>query len=228
MQTPMKILLAAGLGAASMYYMDPTRGQKRRRLARARIEYGKDAVSHGVQSATEGFNTASRHARAAGHQVSRRSGKLWKGARSLGHDLGERMDQVSHGASDAGNEVRNRAAGAAATVGSFFNRHRPNGHALAEMRDEPRGKLKFMLIPVTWIFTVGMGAAAMYYFDSSQGIYRRTRLRDRFEGWRNKTKEKLGSVGRDISDKAGEIAEQPKAGNSFGEHLRPQARPQQS
>ena len=227
MHIPMKILLTAGLGAASMYYLDPSRGRQRRKLARTRIEHGKDAVTHGVQSATEGFNTASHRARVAGRRVSRSSGKFLKGARSLGQDFGERVDQVTHGARDASHEARNRAAGAAATVGSFFNRHRPNGHALAEMRDEPRARLKFMLIPVTWIATVGIGAAAMYYFDSSQGVYRRTRLRDRFASWRNDAKDKLGSVGRDESNDAEELTEQPKAGNGSGDHLRPQARPQQ-
>lgn len=228
MQTPMQILLTAGLGAASMYFLDPSRGHKRRHRARARIEHGKDAVAHGVQSATDGFNSASHHARAAGRRVNRQSGRFMKGARSFGHDLSERMDQVSHGARDASHEARDRAAGAAASVGSFFNRHRPgNGHALADMRDEPRGKLKFMLIPVTSIITVGLGAAAMYYFDSSQGLYRRTRLRNRFASWRNTAKDKIDAVGRDISDKAEEITDQPKAGNGFGDHLRPQARPQQ-
>ncbi len=228
MQTPMKILLTAGLGAASMYYLDPSRGRQRRHLARARIEHGKDAVAHGVQTATDGFNTASHRARVAGRRVSRRSGQFMKGARSFGHDLGERMDQVSHGARDASHEARDRAAGAAASVSSLFNRYRPgNGHALADMRDEPSAKLKFMLIPVSWIATVGLGAAAMYYFDSSQGLYRRTRLRDRFAAWRNKAKDKIGAVGRDKSDDAEEITDQPKAANGFGDHLRPQARPQQ-
>lgn len=226
MQTPMKILLTAGLGAASMYYLDPSRGRQRRHLARARIEHGKEAVAHGVQSATDGFNTASHRARIAGRRVSRRSDQLLKGARSLGHDLGERVDQVTHGARDASHGARNRAAGVASTVGTFFNRHRPgNGHALAEMRDEPRAK--FLLIPVTWIATVGLGAAAMYYFDSSQGLNRRTRLRNRFAGWRIKAQEKLGAVGRDKSGDAEEISEQPKAGNGFGNHLRQQSRPQQ-
>ena len=42
MQTPMKILLSAGFAAASMYYLDPSRGNERRADARARLTGWRD------------------------------------------------------------------------------------------------------------------------------------------------------------------------------------------
>lgn len=216
MQTPMKILLTAGLGAVSMYYLDPSRGRHRRNLAVARIEHGKEAVTQGVHTATDGLNRASHRARVVRRNVSRRTDRFLRGARNFSHDVGDRVDQVTHGARDVSHDVRNRAAGAAATVGSFFDRHRPNGSALAEIRDKPRAT--FLLIPVTFIATVGLGAAAMYYFDSSQGVYRRNRLRNRFAGWRDRAKEKVRAVGRDEP-------QQPKAGNGSADRQRQQEQP---
>ncbi len=149
MQSVMKILLGAGVTAASMYYLDPSRGQDRRAEARARLEHGKDAVAQGVHKASSGFDSASRHARVAGHRLGQETGKF------------------SHGA-------RNLAAGAAGTAVSFLNRNRSHGRTRAALRDAPRGK--FLLIPGAWIATIGLGAAAMYYLDSSQGESRRARL----------------------------------------------------
>ena len=208
MQTPMKILLTAGLGAVSMYYLDPSRGRHRRALAVSRIEHGKEAVTQGVHTATDGLNRASHRARVARRNMSRRTDRFLRGARDFSHDNGDRVDQVTHGARDVSQDARSRAAAAAATVGSFFDRHRPNGNPLEEMRDEMRDepRVKFLLIPVTWIFTVGLGAAAMYYFDSSQGVFRRTRLRNRLATWRDRATEKVSAVGRDKP-------RQPKAGN---------------
>ncbi|HEX5766520.1 MAG TPA: hypothetical protein VFY27_13220, partial [Woeseiaceae bacterium] len=105
----MKILLSAGVAAASMYYLDPSRGNERRADARARLEHGKD-------------------------KLSREAGKLDHGARNL-------------------------AAGAAGTFASFLSRNRSHGKARAALRNAPRAKV--LLIPGTWIVTVGLGAATM-------------------------------------------------------------------
>ena len=178
MHTPMKILLSAGFTAASMYYLDASRGNERRADARARFENGKDLLS-------------------------RETGKLNHGARNL-------------------------AAGTAGTVASLLNRNRSHGNARAALRDAPRAT--FLLIPGTWIVTVGLGAATMYYFDSLQGQSRRTRLRARLAGWRDEAKEKMSAIGRkfpgkveEITEKAEETADQ-LIGNGSADHIRKQDR----
>lgn len=51
MSKPMRFLLTAGLGAAAMYYMDPSRGRYRRALVRDRLVHGEHQALHGVASA---------------------------------------------------------------------------------------------------------------------------------------------------------------------------------
>ncbi len=200
MQSLMKILLGAGVTAASMYYLDPSRGNDRRADARARLEHGKDAVAQGVHKASNSFDSASHHARVAGHRLGQETGKF------------------SHGA-------RNLAAGAAGSVLSFLNRNQARGKVRAALRDAPRGK--FLLIPGSWIATIGLGAAAMYYLDSSQGESRRARLYDRLAGWRDGAQEKVSAIGRKLPGKAEEITEEaeemmdPMTGNG-SDHLRKQ------
>ena len=178
MQTLMKILLSAGVAAASMYYLDPSRGNERRADARARLEHGKD-------------------------ELSRRAGKL-------DHD------------------ARNLAAGAAGTFASFLNRNRSHGKARAALRVAPRAKV--LLIPGTWIVTVGLGAATMYYFDSLQGQSRRKRLRARLAGWRDEVTETMRAIGRKLPVKAEEPIEIAKEitnqmiGNGSADSLRTQDR----
>ena len=203
MQTPMKILLSAGFAAASMYYLDPSRGNERRADARARLEHGKNAVAQGVQRASNSLDSASRHARVAGRKLSRETGKL-------NHD------------------ARNLAAGAAGTVASILNRDRSHAKTRAALQDAPRAK--FLLIPGTWIVTVGLGAATMYYLDSLQGQSRRARLRARLADWRDEAKEKMSAIGRKLPDKAEESTEKAEEimdqmiGNGSADHLRKQDR----
>jgi hypothetical protein len=204
MQSIMKILLGAGVTAASMYYLDPSRGQDRRADARARLEHGKDAVAQGVHEASNRFDSASRHARSAGHRLGQETGKL------------------SH-------DARNLAAGVAGTVIAFLNRNQARGRTRAALRDAPRAK--FLLIPGSWIATIGLGAAAMYYLDSAQGESRRARLYDRFAGWRDGAQEKMSAIGRKLPGSAGQLAEDaeentdkeimdPVPGNGSADRLR--------
>lgn len=198
MQSLMKILLGAGVTAASMYYLDPSRGQDRRADTRSRLEHGKDAVAKGVHKASSGFDSASRRARDAGSKLGRETGRL------------------SH-------DARNLAAGAAGTVASMLNRNRSRIKSRAALQSAPRAK--FMLIPGSWIVTVGLGAAAMYYFDPAQGQSRRLRLYDRLAGWRDGAQERMSAVGRklprkeEIRDKAQELTDS-MTGNGSGDHLR--------
>jgi hypothetical protein len=201
MQSLMKILLSAGFAAASMYYLDPSRGQERRAVARSRLEDGKDALAQGVHTASNRFDSVSRHARDAGRTLGRETGRLSQDARNL-------------------------AAGAAGTALSFLNRNRSHGKARAALRDAPRGK--FLLIPGSWIATIGLGAAAMYYLDSAQGESRRARLYDRFAGWRDGAQEKVSAVRRKLPGNAEEITEEAEemadamTGNGSADHLRKQ------
>jgi gas vesicle protein len=172
MQSIMKILLTAGAAAASMYYLDPSSGQDRRAVARARLEDGKDTVAHGVHRASNRFDSASRQARDAGRTLGRETGKLSDDAREL-------------------------AAGVAGTVASFLNRNRSQGKARAALRSATRGKF---LIP-GWLITTGVGAAAMYFFSPSQGEARRARLYERLDGWRDTAQEKVSAVGRKLPRK---------------------------
>jgi gas vesicle protein len=184
MQSLMKILLGAGVSAASMYYLDPARGQDRRAEVRARLEHGKDAVAQGIHEASNRLDSASRYVRDAGSELGRETGRL------------------SHGA-------RNLAAGAAGTAASLLNRDRSHGTARAALKHAPRGKF---LIP-GWLVTAGVGAAAMYFFSPSQGAARRARLYERLDGWRDTAQEKVSAVGRklprkeEIRDKAEEMTD---------------------
>jgi gas vesicle protein len=178
MQSVMKILLGAGVTAASMYYLDPERGQDRREVARTRLEHGKHAVAQGVHEASNRFDSASRHARDAGSKLGRETGRL------------------SHGA-------RNLAAGAVGTAASFLNRNRSHGTARAALKHAPRGTF---LLP-GWLVTAGVGAAAMYFFSPSQGEARRARLYERFDGWRDGAQEKVSALGRKLPRKADEVTD---------------------
>jgi hypothetical protein len=200
----MKILLSAGFAAASMYYLDPSRGQDRRAEARSRLEHGKDAVAQGVHKASSGFDSATHRALDAGRNIGRETGKL-------GHD------------------ARNLAAGVAGAVVSFMNRNQARGRTRAALREAPRGN--FLLIPGSWIATIGLGAAAMYYLDSAQGESRRARLYERLAGWRDGAQEKMSAVGRKLPGSAGQIAEDaeentdkeimdPVPGNGSADRLR--------
>jgi gas vesicle protein len=202
MQSLMKILLGAGVSAASMYYLDPSRGQDRRADARARLEYGRNAVAEGVNKASSGFDSAARQARDAGSKLGRETGRL------------------SHGA-------RNLAAGAVGTAASFLNRSQSHGTTRAALKHAPRGKF---LIP-GWAITAGVGAAAMYFFSPSQGEARRARLYERLDGWRDGAQEKMSAIGRklpgkeDIRDEARDTAEEMQdamTGNGSADRLRKQ------
>lgn len=48
MNNPLKLLFATGLGAAAMYYFDPTRGRYRRALVRDQLVHGGHKATHGV------------------------------------------------------------------------------------------------------------------------------------------------------------------------------------
>lgn len=185
MQPAMKILLTAGLGAATMYYLDPAQGRKRRDLARAQLEHGRHSLEH-----------ASRQARFVGHDVGERAGRALNGMRAAGHGVGDRAERalhraraardgvgdragrLAHGLRETGHDVRERAAGVAASLGSLFERGRSRAHFRRDTNS--RSALKFLGIPLKWLFVGGLGAAAMYFFDPSQGIYRRSRFRNRF------------------------------------------------
>ncbi|HEX5765152.1 MAG TPA: hypothetical protein VFY27_06265, partial [Woeseiaceae bacterium] len=71
----------------------------------------------------------------------------------------------------------------------------------------------------------------MYYFDSLQGQSRRTRLRARLTGWRDKVTGKLSTIGRKLPGKAedttDEVAEEitnQMTGNGSADSLRTQDR----
>lgn len=223
MQTPMKMLLTAGLGAATMYYLDPTRGRHRRALARARFEDGREALTHGVHQATHGIDRAAHRARVISRGVSRKSDKFAHGVRTLSHDLGDRAGQLAHGARTVGREARDRAAGAADTLGSLYERHRPNGAADYDPGGAPRGRI--LLIPVTTLLTIGVGVATMYFLDPTQGLYRRSRFRRRLADWREKVRnatgigrEKLRDASEALKPNSEDTTEQ-SAGNGHARHL---------
>lgn len=160
MKSPTKVLLTAGLGAVTMYYLDPAQGRRRRDLARDRIEYGRDRLEK-----------ASHTARAVGHDVSERADGAFARARAVGHDVGERAGRLTHGLKSVGRDTGHRAAGAVSSLGSLFN-----GRASSRSAGSP---WKFLGVPVMWLFVAGIGASVMYLFDPSQGVYRRARLRSR-------------------------------------------------
>lgn len=226
MQSSFRILLTAGLGAATMYYLDPSRGSRRRALARARFEDGRDSLTHGVQKATHGLDRATRRARVISRDASRRADRFMHGARTLSHDIGEHADEATHGARIFGREARDRAAGAAATLGSFIERNRPNGRLLPENGESRR----LLTSPAAWLITVGAGAAAMYFLDPVQGLYRRTRFRDRVNRWRAKLAEGASETVRRAKDATGSDEkdaneEQPRTDNGYDRHLQGQGRP---
>lgn len=171
MQTMTKLLFTAGLGAATMYYLDPAQGRRRRAIALDRIEHGRD----GLQQAT-------RTARAVSRDVSHRADRTIHGLRAVGHDVGEQAGRLSHGLRTIGRGTRDRAAGAASSVGALFQRN--DRHAYGE---RARSALKFAGIPVKWLLVAGIGASVMYFLDPSQGLYRRVRFRRRYlDGAREK------------------------------------------
>lgn len=185
MQRAMKIMLSAGLGAATMYYLDPAQGRERRDIARERLEHGRDSLQHAGKTAMAvGHDVGDRAGRtwygvrAAGHQVGSRADRALHRARAVGYDVGDRAGRLTHGLREAGHDVRERAAGAASSLASLFERGRSRGHVRRNRTG--RSALKFLGIPLTWLFVAGIGASAMYFFDPSQGLYRRVRFRDRF------------------------------------------------
>lgn len=214
MQSPLKILLSASLGAATMYYLDPTRGRYRRARAQARIEHGREAVTHGVHQATHGLDKAAHRARVARRSIGRRADKAVHGARAFGHDFGDRADQFSHGARSFGHEARERTAGAAATLGSFFERHRPRDIDYWYGSGESR-PARVLKSPATWLATVTVGAVAMYFFDPSHGFYRRAKVRYRLTKWRQSRRlAKMDDRAKsDDPLKERQASEQPHPGN---------------
>lgn len=180
MQSAMKILLTAGLSAAAMYLLDPADGKRRRARARARLEDGRDSLVQGANKAAEGVDKAARQARDLGHDASKRTDGIVESLRDLGHEIGERAAQLMLGATAAGRVARDRASATAHSVGSAVERHRPHRSA------SRAPAVKVLRSPVTWVVTVGVGAAAMYFFDPSQGLYRRAKLRKQVDDLRAK------------------------------------------
>lgn len=174
MKSPTKLLLTAGLGAVAMYFFDPAQGRTRRDLARDRIDYGRDRLEKASHTALAvGHDVGSRadrtlhRLRAVGHDVGERADGVFERARSVGHDVGERAGRLTHGLKSVGRGTGHRAAGAVSSLGSLFNGRRA------------RRPLKLVGVPVMWLLVAGIGASVMYFFDPSQGIYRRARLRSR-------------------------------------------------
>ncbi len=55
------------------------------------------------------------------------------------------------------------------------------------------------------LFTIGLGASLMYFFDPKEGPARRDQLRDKFESLLPQTKEALHEKADEISAKAHEL-----------------------
>ena len=232
MQSPMKIMLSAGLGAAAMYYLDPVQGRERRDIARERLEQGRGGLQHAGLAAKsvghdvgKGTGRAIRGMRAAGHEVGGRAERAWHLARSAGQDVGDRAGRFTHGLREAGHGARERAVGAAASLGSLLDGHRPRlrrpklgRHSRHHSHGHPA--LKFVGIPVKWLLFAGIGAAAMYFMDPSQGLYRRVRFRERFLRARD---EHLDGDGMPESEDAerSEVGRQPGRGPSLRDEERP-------
>lgn len=211
MQHTTKFLLTAGIGAAAMYFLDPAQGQRRRELARDRLEHGRETAAHTLDRATQ-------VARAVGHDVSvgadrtvhglravrrgvgdvaektaRRARSLGHEARSLGHEVGSRTERLAHGLRAVGRDTRERAARAGSVVIPFDGRR--SGKALTRSSLRP---LRLMGIPLKWLLVAGIGASAMYFLDPSQGLYRRARVRARF--LQNDRRKMDGAGARPASD----------------------------
>lgn len=218
MQPAMKILLTAGLGAATMYYLDPAQGRERRDLARERLEYGRDRLEHASHTAKvvghdvgERTERALHGLRAVGQGIGDRAGRTLHRAQAVRHDVGRRAGRLGHGLRDAGYGARERAAGAASTLGSLFGR---SGSNVGFHRNRKgRSALKLMGIPVKWLFVAGIGASAMYFFDPSQGLYRRVRFRDRFLNNRRKG---MNGSGAPEDESAREATARPRSGDGPG------------
>lgn len=211
MKSPSKLLLTAGLGAVAMYYLDPAQGRKRRDLARERIEYGREGLERASHTArVVGHDVGNRadrtihRLRAVGHGVSEGADHAFERARAVGHDVGVRAGRLTHGLKSVGRDTGYRAAGAVSSLGSLFS----GRHSRQSARP-----LKFIGIPVLWLFVAGIGASVMYLFDPSQGIYRRARLRSRLPRMR-RADSTGGEAANDMdSAEPAEPGARPRAGD---------------